>query len=199
MKKKIKILFGEMGAGKNYWGEALARGLGVEFFDGDTVVPPLMMEKVSKFKPIQKEVIVDYIFYYLLPEIVRRAERSQNLTTGLVVAQALYDNEDRRDLSSCLEANGFEVEYYWIKTSFWKNIKQIFSRKKGLRWVIYWLLNKPFFNKPTHNYFTIEKISLSDSALMFRTRLNIMETEERPSGQVFDFKSFKVQENSKEE
>lgn len=163
-----------MGAGKNYWGEALARGLGVEFFDGDTVIHPVMLGRVRNFKPITLDILADYIYDHLLPAIIKKANESKNLTTALVVAQALYDDGIRRDLSTILKDYGFEVEYFWIKTSFWKNLKQIFSRPRGFRWVIYWLMNKPFFQKPTHNYYTIDKISLNENALVFKTHLNVL-------------------------
>lgn len=41
----IYLIFGEMGIGKNYVGEKLAKHIGCSFFDGDTVIPKSMIEK----------------------------------------------------------------------------------------------------------------------------------------------------------
>lgn len=87
-----------------------------------------------------------YVSRILAPEIMERGKY------GLIVAQALYTNADRVFLKKYLELHGFNVSFFWVKSSFWRNLKQIYSRPRGLRWVLYWLLNKPFFEKPSHNY-----------------------------------------------
>lgn len=145
--QNIVILFGEMGSGKNYHGEKIAKEYGYTFFDGDTVVPSEMLEKVSKFEPLTREMVKDYVSN-LASEIIVEAKTSN----GLVVAQALYFDEDRKFLNTLLTAHGYKVEFRWVRTPFWRNLKQIYSRNNGLRWVIYWLTNKPFFQKPTHKY-----------------------------------------------
>lgn len=150
--KTIVILFGEMGGGKNYHGERLSRMTGFPFFDGDTVVTPEMAEKVSNFRPLTREMILSYVSR-LANEIADRAEVED--VPGLIVAQALYINDDRLFLKEFLRCLGFNVKFYWIKTPFWRNLKQIFSRKNGFRWVLYWLMNKPFFQKPTHEYIVL--------------------------------------------
>ncbi len=143
----ITILFGEMGAGKNYWGEKLAQEENATFFDGDTVATPEMKDRVAKFYPLNKQLIEEFIAV-LLSAIVMKADDLGNL----VVAQALYNNDDREFIEEMLSRQGFRVRFYWIKTSFWCNLKQLFSRPKGFWWVIYWLMNKPYFEKPTHRY-----------------------------------------------
>jgi gluconate kinase len=145
--KEITILFGEMGGGKNYWGEIIANTMNVPFFDGDDVVTPEMLERVKGFKSLTREMIIRYV-NGLANVIADKAEQSN----GLVVAQALYLDEDRLFLQKFLQCLGYRVRFIWIKTSFWRNLKQIYSRKSGLRWVFYWLMNKPFFQPPTHHY-----------------------------------------------
>lgn len=145
--KNIIILFGEMGGGKNYWGERLAKEHGYVFFDGDTVATPEMVSRVSKFKPLNKDIIKDYV-NVLIGSITARAQNA----TGLVVAQALYSNKDRDFIRWFLNALGFNVKFIWVKSPFVKNMKQIYSRPKGLRWVLYWLMNKPFFEIPKHDH-----------------------------------------------
>lgn len=144
--KNITILFGEMGGGKNYHGEIIANETNTPFFDGDEVVTPEMLERVKNFKSITRAMIINYV-NVLANAIADRAEPN-----GLIVAQALYFDEDRLFLKKFLECLGYHVTFVWVKTSFWRNLKQIYSRKNGLRWVIFWLMNKPFFQKPTHKY-----------------------------------------------
>ena len=146
--KNVTILFGEMGGGKNYHGEKMAKWFGDVFFDGDTVIPPEMAERVANFKPLTRDMIDSYIDI-LIDEIDRRAIKSEN---GLIVAQALYFNQDRKEIKFCLEQLGYRVIMCWVRPSFWRNFKQIQSRPNGWRWVLYWLMSKPFFQKPTHEY-----------------------------------------------
>lgn len=147
MKKKVMILFGEMGAGKNYHGERLAKAEGLTFFDGDTCLSGRMVERVRKFKSIPRNILLDYIDNFLTPEIIERTHTSEN---GVVVAQALYLDNDRQAVALTLENQGFEVEFYWVKTPRRRNIKQLYSRSNGARWVMYYLQNTIFFQKPTH-------------------------------------------------
>lgn len=146
MKKNIIIFFGEMGAGKNYIGERVAKILDLPFFDGDLVATPEMIEKVKTFKPLNRQIVIKFV-EHLANEIDARAKKSN----GLIVAQALYFDEDRRFLESYLTRLGYKVQLHWVRTTFFRNLKQIFSRPRGLRWVIYWLSNKMWFQKPTHN------------------------------------------------
>ncbi len=143
----ITILFGEMGGGKNYWGEIMAKQDGATFFDGDTVATPEMVARVSKFRPLSREIIEEYICV-LIAAITMKADDLGDL----VVAQALYCNDDREFIEEMLSGQGLRVRFVWVRTRFWQNLKQIYSRPKGLRWVIYWLMNKPFFQKPTHKH-----------------------------------------------
>lgn len=145
--KEVIILFGEMGGGKNYWGSKLALENKYEFFDGDTVLPPAMLEKVTKFKPLDRVDIALFV-NNLAAETVRRLKHSD----GIVLAQALYLDSDRKFLATYLRKYGFSVKFIWVKPPFIRNMRQIFSRKNGFKWVLYWLINKPFFQKPTHFY-----------------------------------------------
>lgn len=146
--KSICILFGEMGAGKNYWGQKWANWTGLDFVDGDDFAPPEMIEKVINFRPLTRDIVSKYLDI-LAEEIPNKADASKN---GIVVAQALYRDADRQDLKLYLESLGYNVEFYWIKTPLIQNMLQLLKRPNGMKWVGYWLLNKPFFQKPTHAY-----------------------------------------------
>jgi gluconate kinase len=146
--KNIMILFGEMGAGKSYSGKLIAKEMDLTFFDGDTVASSQMIEKVSKFRPLTREMVANFVDT-LLQEIEKRASQAPG---ALVVAQALYFDQDRVRIYKRLTELGYRVRFYWIKPRFWRNLSQLWSRPKGLQWIWYWLINKPFFQKPTHPY-----------------------------------------------
>lgn len=145
--KTIYIFFGEMGCGKSYCGERYAKKHGFKFFEGDSVVTPRMMDKVVKFKPITRDLIEEYLDV-LFEEIARQAETCENL----VVAQALYTDEDRKDLKIFLECLGYKVKMWWVKVPLMQNVRGLMTRKDGWKWVLYWLFNKPFFQKPAHDH-----------------------------------------------
>ena len=148
--KNVFILFGEMGSGKNFWGERLAKLNNYVFYDGDLAAPPEMIEKVINFQPLTREIIASFT-QALTKKVLEQADQHP----GLVVAQALYFDQDRIQLRHVLEKHGYHVRFYWVHTGFWRNLKQIFSRPRGWKWVIYWLLNKPYFEVPTHGCFEI--------------------------------------------
>lgn len=142
---EIIILFGEMGAGKNYHGERIAKALNCEFYDGDRSVPPDMAERVAQFKPLDRAMIERFISQ-LTDTIIEKADKAPKL----VVAQALYFDQDRWDIQKDLNTLGHRVRFKWIKPPFLQNLKQVSSRPNGKRWALYWLMNKFFFQKPTH-------------------------------------------------
>lgn len=155
--KKITIFFGEMGCGKSYCGSRYAQKLGMDFFEGDSVVTPAMMERVSKFQPLTKEMVEEYIG--VLSDCIADKMVESELRfdfEGLVVSQALYRDEHRRSLTSFLEALGYQVRWRWVKVSAWRNMKNLLTRPNGWKWVYYWMLNKPFFQKPSHEHYVFD-------------------------------------------
>jgi hypothetical protein len=52
---EIIVLFGEMGGGKNYWGERIAAQKGYHFYDGDAAAPPIVVERVMQFKMLRRD------------------------------------------------------------------------------------------------------------------------------------------------
>jgi len=151
--KTVHILFGEMGCGKTYYGSRFANTYGFKFFDGDSVITPRMLEKVSKFKGISQDILEEYM------DVLSDSIADQMVDTEcLVVSQALYRNKDRDSLKLFLECLGYRVIMWWIKTPFLQNIKSLLTRKDGWKWVMYWLLNKPFFQKPTQEHQIIDNL-----------------------------------------
>jgi len=143
--KEVIILVGEMGCGKTYWGKEMARVMNADFFDGDDVLPPGMKDIVSKFRPLTKAMVDHYVHSWLAPAIIDG--RNKSCKVHLFVAQALYLKEHRDYLEKHLKENGIRVTYWYIYVPFWQNVKQLWSRPRGFRWILYWLMNKPYFQK----------------------------------------------------
>lgn len=136
----VRIFYGEMGSGKTYLGRRDAEKLGCTFLEGDDLIPPGMAALVRNFKPLPKSVLDDYVKNHLVPAIVNAAR-----TGDVVVAQALYRREHRDYVGGRLASEGFSVRWTLCRVPLWQNFRQLWGRPRGLRWVLYWLLSKPFF------------------------------------------------------
>ncbi len=69
----------------------------------------------------------------LIDEIEGQAEDVRNL----IVAQALYFDEDQKEIKSYFENLGYYVQFYWVRPPWWRNIRQIFKRKNPWKWFLY--------------------------------------------------------------
>jgi gluconate kinase len=145
--KTVYIFFGEMGSGKSYCGERFAKGQGYKFFEGDSVLTPRMLARVSKFRSVSEEILQEYMDV-LADAIADQMEDCENL----VVAQAFYRDEDRKSMITFLECLGYCVKMWWVRVRTWRNVQNLFTRQDGWKWFLYWLMNKPFFQRPTHPY-----------------------------------------------
>ena len=67
---------------------------------------------------------------------------------GVVVAQALYMEDHRYMLELRLARWGIEAQFIWVRVGLRQNIRQLWTRPRPLRWVLYWLMSKPFFQEP---------------------------------------------------
>ena len=153
--KEIVLLFGEMGGGKTYLGQKLAKAAGYKFVEGDMFVHLEMRQKVDNFRPIPTSDIrrlVDTLKYEI-PYVMAASE------SGIVLTQALYNDAHRKELIEYWVSCGYSVSPFLVRPNFFRHVRQLWGRQKGLRWVLYWLLSKPFFQMPTHH-----------CALMFNNR-----------------------------
>lgn len=145
--KTVYIFFGEMGSGKSYCGERYAERHEFKFFEGDSVVTPRMMERVKKFRSISEDILEEYM------DVLADSIADQMVDCDhLVVSQALYRNKDRESLKLFLECLGYQVRMWWVQTPWHRNLQGLLGRPNGWKWALYWLINKPFFQKPTHDH-----------------------------------------------
>lgn len=145
---KVIILFGEMGSGKSYLGKKLADKLNYLFIEGDAFASDEMGAAIAGLKRINNKMIDDLIFD--LDAAVRLVAELEPELKGVVVSQALYQEHHRETLMKSWRDIGYAVECGWVRTPMLQHIRQLVSRPKGWRWVVYWLLSKPFFQRPTH-------------------------------------------------
>jgi gluconate kinase len=134
----IHFLVGPMGAGKNYVGELLAEKLNCKFIDGDDFLPKELKEKIFKFKPLSKSDLNNFIKEHLIPKV----EQQSYIHPDLVIAQALYRREHREIINKHFKG---QCRFIKIKTPLVTNLKRLLTRKKGIRWALYGLINRPFF------------------------------------------------------
>src|SRR5258706_12629861 len=138
--KTVYILFGEMGCGKTYCGSRYAEKHDFKFFDGDSVITPRMLERVSTFRSISEDILEEYM------DVLADAIADQMVDNDhLVVSQALYRNKDRESLKIFLECLGYRVRMWWVQVPLWRNFDNLLTPNGGWKWVFYWLLNKPLF------------------------------------------------------
>lgn len=145
MAHHVIVFFGEMGSGKSWCAKRFAESAGHEFFEGDSVVTHELLDRSGRFKPIPRGVIREFV-QVLSRAVVDRAAATTVPT--LVVAQALYLEEDRLAFGRYLEEHGLAVSWQWVRTPIIKHVRNLLTRPKGLRWVGYMLMSKPFFEAP---------------------------------------------------
>lgn len=147
----IYILFGEMGSGKNYVGEKLAKKLNCPFLDGDTLIQEEMMIKVLGFNVFKKDCIEGYVKDYLIPEILNLAIDNDDV----VVSQALYARSFRQSIVDAVNKDHLlqllgkdKVKLIWVKTPLLLNLRQLLSRQRGIGWLLYFFITTLFFQRP---------------------------------------------------
>ncbi len=150
MKNRIVLFFGEMGSGKSYLANRYANMHAMHFIEGDLFLSPEMRARVSKFMPPTKKQLAD-----LVGLLGRQVGRLALGPRGIVVSQALYRNEHRRQLIAFWEDAGYEVTCFWVKPSFLQNLKQLRARRRGIRWVLFWLASRAWFETPDHAHIVL--------------------------------------------
>lgn len=138
------ILVGEMGAGKSHVGQRLASERGFNFIEGDDLAGAEMAQAIRDLKRITFPMIDDLVFRMVDAVMIHQALGED----GVVVSQALYRRRHRKMLRDLLERSGVDVIFIWVKPPLRQHVRQLLSRTGGWRWVRYWLLSKPFFQRP---------------------------------------------------
>lgn len=165
----IYLLFGEMGVGKNFVGERMARQLGCPFLDGDDAIPDWMMWKVERFRILLPDELDRYVAEHLLPAIWSRHEPGMDL----VVAQALYRRRHRRMVIEwgLGHARGSmpPVVPVWVRPpSLAEHARRLLGREHGPRWLMYAMVTKPFFQRPDRGTDVVVSGSGKDLAWQIR-------------------------------
>jgi gluconate kinase len=163
----IYLLFGEMGVGKNYVGERMARQLGAIFYDGDDAIPEWMWRKIRRFVPPSLVDLDRYIAEHLIPMIHNLVVN--NSAYDLVVAQALYRRRHRRMIIDFMEQQKCAIIPVWlVSPSFLVHAGRLLGRERGLRWLTYCLMCKPLFQAPDESALRIVNRTGDDLSTQLR-------------------------------
>ena len=129
-------------------GKQLAANIGCEFVDGDTFISPEIAKKVASFKRLSLKDLDNFVTKRLIPGIEDHVKRIGFLS-DLVVTQALYRKRHRDLIRKHFDEDCVFIE---IKASLRTNLKRLLTREKGIRWALYGLLNRPFFQTKDLKY-----------------------------------------------
>lgn len=160
----IYVLFGEMGIGKNYVGERLAKHLDCSFFDGDQVLPARLAEKVKQIRSLSPKEINGFVTGHLIPAI----RYVSIIREDVVVAQALYMRRHRQEIVDTLGGSEKVRLIHLPSPSFPTHMGRLYSRRQGFRWMLLGLLSKLFFQKPLAGTATIMNRDNVDLTKQFR-------------------------------
>lgn len=94
----------------------------------------------SKFLPPTFEQLDELLFRLYLAAV-------DSPRANVVVSQALYNANHRSMLVRWWQKMGHVVLVYRAHSGFWRNLRQLWRRDKGLRWVLFWLASKPWFER----------------------------------------------------
>lgn len=139
----ITLLFGESGVGKTYLGKRLSEKTGVPFVEGDDFLPEQLRKKVEAGQTLTIAEVDSYVVDDFIPAI----KKLYKAGTNLIVSQALYMKRHRALFAAVFGSHN--VRPVWVVVPLRQQIKQLWNRKKGLRWIFSTLISKPFFEKPT--------------------------------------------------
>lgn len=131
------ILIGEMGMGKNFVGEMMAKEWGFHFFDGDDAIPP------GK-QLLHKKDVDAFVQDNLIPAITNNLKDYKNL----IVAQALYFEEHRNKIYECFKSVT-EVKFIHIIANQALQTKRLLTRsQEKIAWVPYAARSRRHFQIP---------------------------------------------------
>ena len=153
--KTVYLFVGQMGSGKSWLGSRFAKRIKAHFYEGDDSLPPELKAKVERCAPLTREEVKKFVREHLWWDCLIGA----NQHGCVVVSQALYNDSDRLWLTSRLRAWGCDVLFVHVKVPIWKNIKQLWGRRNGLRWILMWALSRSWFETPTHPCLEIAEVN----------------------------------------
>lgn len=187
----IIFLFGEMGCGKNFVGNFLAKKLGYVFHDGDDDLP--LLNKMFGF--FSKDDVGKFVKNNLIKKIVELTAHGEHV----LVAQALYFDEHRKLLQERFGKDN--IKFIHVTSSLENQEQRLRTRRCGALWAKYAELNRPYFEAPRleHVVFKNDNNQVQIAEQLIRIPFNPFPTykyegelrEEEKSGGV-DYKTFAV-------
>ena len=131
----VTICFGQMGCGKNHYGQQLAKRLNQPFVDGDDALPELWRHRTLFTQPDMLLFITTFL-RQLIDEKLKDYP-------DFVLAQALYNEQYRLFLKKY-----YDCKFVYVKSSLVDNWINLGNREKKWQWRASWLICKPWFQEP---------------------------------------------------
>jgi len=141
------LLFGQIGAGKSYIGECLARDFGLTFYEGDRDITPAMRTAIAARVPFTPAMRAE--FAGLL------AGRIGQLAAGgspFCLAQALFKNTERHSI----RARFPELTFVWVQAAPGVIAERLRQRTGHVADLAYAEFANPYFEPPDFPHRTIE-------------------------------------------
>lgn len=144
-KKSLVIVFGEMGTGKSYTSELIAKQTGMHFYEGDDALPKNMELKTEQD-------VHRFVIDYLIPSIKREVAAHNTV----IVSQALYFQRHRELILKEFQQIA-QVKFIHIQSTEEWQITNLKKRPEPY-WLDYAKSSRPYFEYPPKSplYFTIE-------------------------------------------
>ena len=141
------LLFGQIGAGKSYLGQRLARDFGLTFYEGDHDITPAMRTAIATrapFTPAMRLEFADLI-----------AHRIATLAAGppsFCIAQALFKNIERHHIRSHFP----NLTFVWVRASSEVIADRLRHRPGHVADLAYAEFANPYFEPPDFPHCVIE-------------------------------------------
>lgn len=102
------LLFGQIGSGKSYIGELLAREFGLHYHDADRDLPADALEAIRRHEPFTEGMREQF-----LDRIIARIDELSTMHPRFVIAQALFKNRQRARLREAFPS----LQLVWVRSS----------------------------------------------------------------------------------
>lgn len=143
------LLFGEIGSGKSFIGDLLAREFGLHYHDADTDLPPEIAGAIRRHEPL-----TDAMRDAFVDRIEARIAVLSSAHSRFVIAQALFRNRHRARLLAAFPG----LTFVWVQSPSAQIERRLQMRTGHLATTYYASLVNPFFEAPTvpHHVITNE-------------------------------------------
>lgn len=141
------LLFGQIGAGKSYLGEYLAREFGFTFYEGDRDITPAMRHAIAARVPFTPAMRTEFAGI-----LAGRIGQLAHGPAPFCIAQALFKNTERR----WIRARFPELTFVWVQAAPGVIAERLRQRTGHVADLTYAEFANPYFEPPDFPHRVIE-------------------------------------------